>query len=138
LIDKEIDTAGTSATGSDRQKILVGDGIGDNTKAVGCSRSFVDPPYGYPNHCIEPIDTKNCQKLTDRNVKIAVLYTTYFPLPDNKFYMDWMAPFQDTIPKKMQEFASPSLYIEANPTEGIDDAMKVLFEMIVSSPRITS
>jgi hypothetical protein len=38
----------------------------------------------------------------------------------------------------MSACASPGLYFEVSPTEGISAAMKALFLKTISSPRITS
>ena len=76
--------------------------------------------------------------LEHRGVKIAVLYTTYLPLPSNSWYNTWIKPFQSEIPTKMQACASPGFYFEVSPTEGITDAMKALFLKVIRAPRITS
>jgi hypothetical protein len=127
--------AGTSA--ADRQKIVffVSDGVGDSAKANGCTS-----PKGKVNstRCIEPIDVKHCAALKARNIKIAVLYTTYLPLPDNSFWKTWVKPFDGSIATKMQECASPGYYFQVSPEEGISQAMETLFRRIVSAPRITS
>jgi len=67
-----------------------------------------------------------------------VLYTTYLPLPTNDWYNKWISPFQSEIPTKMQACASPGLYFEVTPTQGIADAMKALFLKVIRAPRITS
>ncbi|PZM13081.1 TadE/TadG family type IV pilus assembly protein [Rhizobium tubonense] len=134
-IDKEIDTAGDGSSNTQPQKIVyfVGDGVGDSNKPKGCTKKLKDA-----TRCIEPIDTSYCKKLKDRKIKIAVLYTTYLPLPTNGFYNYWIAPFQTSIGSKMEECASPDLYFEVSPTDGIDAAMKALFQKAVASARITS
>ncbi|WP_183830482.1 hypothetical protein, partial [Rhizobium sp. BK377] len=127
---------GKGTSNADRQKIVffVADGVGDSYKAAGCT----SPKGSNGGRCIEPIDTTYCKKLKDRGIKVAVLYTTYLPLPDNGFYNDWVKPFETKIAAKMQECASPGFYFAVSPTEGIEEAMKALFLKIVSSPRITS
>lgn len=86
----------------------------------------------------EPIDIRLCNALKAENYKIAVLYTTYLPLPTNGWYNTWIAPFQNEIPTKMQACASDGLYFEVTPTQGIEEAMSALFMKIVTQPRITS
>ena len=63
-----------------------------------------------------------------------MLYTTYLPLPKNS----WYNTFQSQIPTKMAECASPGLYFEVTPTDGIADAMKALFLKVIKQPRLTS
>lgn len=127
---------GKGTSNADRQKIVffVADGVGDSYKPSGCT----SPKGANGGRCIEPIDTTYCKKLKDRGIKVAVLYTTYLPLPDNGFYTDWVRPFETKIAAKMQECASPGFYFAVSPTEGIEEAMKALFLKIVSAPRITS
>ncbi len=129
-------TIGKGTSDADRQKIVffVADGVGDSAKPSGCT----SPRGANGNRCIEPIDVKSCTALKDKGIKIAVLYTTYLPLPENGFYNDWVKPFEGKISTKMQECASPGLYFAVSPTDGIAEAMQALFMKIVSTPRITS
>nr|CAD6414391.1 membrane protein [Rhizobium sp. Q54] len=137
--DKITGLAGTGNSAADRQKIvfMVSDGVGDHYKPTGCTspKGIVD---NTPGRCIEPIDTKHCDDLKKRNIKIAILYTTYLPLEENDFWRRWVKPFGDKIGSKMQECASPGYYFEVSLEQGIEDAMKALFHKIVSTPRITS
>ncbi|MBY5700836.1 TadE/TadG family type IV pilus assembly protein [Rhizobium leguminosarum] len=136
-IESEIKGAiGKGTSNADRQKIVffVADGVGDSYKPTGCT----SPKGANGGRCIEPIDTSDCKKLKDRGIKVAVLYTTYLPLPDNGFYNDWVKPFETKIAAKMEECATPGFYFAVSPTEGIEEAMEALFLKIVSAPRITS
>ncbi|MDR9773468.1 pilus assembly protein [Rhizobium hidalgonense] len=129
-------TIGAGTSNADRQKIVffVADGVGDSYKPAGCT----SPKGTNGGRCIEPIDTNYCKKLKDRGIKVAVLYTTYLPLPDNGFYNDWVKPFESKIATKMEECATPGFYFAVSPTDGIEEAMEALFLKIVSAPRITS
>jgi Flp pilus assembly protein TadG len=138
-IDAEITATGTAGTGSsnaDRQKIVffVADGVGDSYKPTGCT----SPKGASGGRCIEPIDTKTCTTLKNKGIKVAVLYTSYLPLPENDFYNSWVKPFEGKISSKMQECATPGLFFAVSPTDGIEEAMQALFMKIVSMPRITS
>ncbi|GAA3095640.1 pilus assembly protein [Rhizobium viscosum] len=129
-----IDPAGDGTSNISPEKILffVSDGVGDSYKPSTCTKKTTG------GRCQEPIDTSFCKPLKDRGVKIAVLYTTYLPLPSNNWYNDWIRPFQSEIPSRMAACASPGLYFEVSPTEGIADAMKALFLKVIRAPRITS
>jgi Flp pilus assembly protein TadG len=129
-----ITAPGTGTTSVDPQKVLffVADGVGDSYKPSACTKKTTS------GRCQEPIDTSFCAPLKARGVKIAVLYTTYLPLPKNSWYNTWISPFQSQIPTKMAECASPGLYFEVTPTDGIADAMKALFLKVVRQPRLTS
>jgi len=77
-----------------------------------------------------------------------VLYTTYLALPTNAWYNSWIAPFNagpyspasvnSEIAQKMQSCASPGLFFEVTPTQGISDAMTKLFQKAVADARIAS
>ncbi|WP_438753474.1 TadE/TadG family type IV pilus assembly protein [Pararhizobium sp. O133] len=134
-INAEIDTPGSGASSSSPEKIVffVADGVGDSNKPKGCTQKLSGS-----TRCQEPIDPTYCTTLKDRGIKIAVLYTTYLPLPNNSWYNSWIKPFQAKIGTKMQECASPGFYFEVSPTEGIETAMKALFNKVVRTPRLTS
>lgn len=123
---------GTSSANPDKVVFFVSDGVGDSYKPSGCTKKLTG------GRCQEPIDTKLCTALKDKGYRIAVLYTTYLPLPTNDWYKTWISPFQSQISTKMQECASPGLFFEVSPTEGITDAMAALFKRVITSPRLTS
>lgn len=133
-IGEEIGTPGNGLTAATPEKIvfLVSDGVGDSYKPKGCTSKLSG------SRCQEPIDTKSCTALKTKGIKIAVLYTTYLPLPNNKWYMQWIDPFQSTIGTKMQECASPGFYFEVPPSQNLEGAMKTLFNKVVHTPRLTS
>lgn len=93
---------GDGNTQTQPQKILffVSDGVGDSYKPSTCTKATTG------GRCQEPIDTSFCKPLKDKGIKIAVLYTTYLPLPNNSWYNSWIKPFQSQIPTKMAECAS--------------------------------
>jgi hypothetical protein len=97
--------------------------------------------------CQEPINTALCTTIKNRGIKIAVLYTTYLQLPTNAWYMSWIDPFNQgpwgpspnsKIAQNMQSCASPGLYFEVSPTQGISDAMNALFQKAVADARISN
>jgi Flp pilus assembly protein TadG len=127
-------TAGTGSSAGNPEKILffVSDGVGDAYKPSTCTKKTTG------GRCQEPIDTTQCEVLKNKGYRIAVLYTTYLPLPTNGWYKTWIKPFQNEIPTRMQSCASPGLYFEVSPSQGISDAMNALFLKIVTSPRLAS
>lgn len=132
--DKAIGASGDGASAAHPQQMLffVADGVADAYYPSTCSR----PTTG--GRCQEPLKPKDCQALKDRGVKIAVLYTTYLPLPTNSWYQTWIAPFAPKIGTNMEACASPGLYFEVSPSQGIAEAMEVLFKRAVSQARVTS
>ena len=143
-IDDAISKPGAGTTSAAPQKYLffVSDGVADRVNgSPGCSRPVTnssDPQTG-KNYvrCQEPLDVSFCTKIKDRGIKIAVLYTTYLPLPSNAWYNTWIAPFASQIGPSMQSCASPGLYFEVSPTQGISEAMNALFQKAVAQARLT-
>lgn len=133
-IGNKMGVAGDGKTASTPEKIVffVSDGVGDSNKPTGCTKLTTG------GRCQEPIDTKACVALKNKGYKIAVLYTTYLPLPTNSWYNTWIKPFQSEISTKMQECASPGYFFEVGPSQGITEAMNTLFLKIVSTPRLAS
>lgn len=133
-IKTKMGTQGTGASATNTEKVVffVADGVGDSYKPTGCTKATTS------GRCQEPIDTKYCDALKAANYKIAVLYTTYLPLPTNGWYNSWIAPFQSQIPTRMKACASDGLYFEVSPTQGIADAMNALFMKVVNTPRLTT
>jgi Flp pilus assembly protein TadG len=132
-----------NGTSSAPQKYLffVSDGVADEYN-TGCLK-----PTAGGGRCQSPIDTSLCTTLKNRGIKIAVLYTTYLALPTNAWYNSWIAPFNpgpygpspnSQIAINMQSCASPGLYFEVSPTQGISQAMNKLFQKAVADARISS
>ena len=143
-IDDAIAKPGAGTTSAAPQKYLffVSDGVADRINgSPGCSQPVTnasDPQTG-KNYvrCQEPLNVSFCTKIKDRGIKIAVLYTTYLPLPTNAWYNSWIAPFTSQIGANMQSCASPGLYFEVSPTQGISEAMNALFQKAVAQARLT-
>ncbi|MCZ4430113.1 pilus assembly protein TadG-related protein [Agrobacterium sp. SOY23] len=132
-IGDKIGSSGTGASSASPDKIIffVSDGVGDSYKPSTCTKKTTS------GRCQEPIDIKYCTKLKEKGFRIAVLYTTYLPLPTNDWYNSWIKPFQSEIGARMQTCASPGLFFEVSPSQGISDAMSALFKKAITSPRLT-
>eukprot|EP01032_Pedospumella_encystans_P004671 gene4671-5548_t len=104
---------GDGATAANPEKIVffVSDGVANYMNRTSCMRRTNN------NRCMEPVNLSSCTALKDQGYRIAVLYTTYLPLPTNSFYRNWIAPFQPDIPTVMHTCASPGLYFEVSPSE---------------------
>jgi Flp pilus assembly protein TadG len=132
-----------AGTSSAPQKYLffVSDGVADENNGGSCLK----PTTG--GRCQSPLNPALCTTIKNRGIKIAVLYTTYLALPTNDWYNSWIAPFNlgpygpspnSEIAQNMQSCASPGLYFEVSPTEGISQAMNTLFQKAVADARISS
>ncbi|HEY4919598.1 MAG TPA: pilus assembly protein TadG-related protein [Xanthobacteraceae bacterium] len=79
------------------------------------------------------VDTSWCSIVKNRGIRIAVIYTTYLPLPTNSWYNTYIAPFQSEIGPTLQSCASPGLYFEVNTNQDISAAMSALFVQALQS-----
>jgi len=102
---------------------LVSDGVEDENVNGGRQQSV--------------LNTSLCTTIKNRGIRIAVLYTTYLPLPTNSWYNTYIAPFQSNIGPTMESCASPGLYFEVSPSQGIPQAMTQLFQQAVQTARLT-
>jgi Flp pilus assembly protein TadG len=82
-------------------------------------------------------DTSWCTTVKNRGIRIAMLYTTYLPLPTNSWYNTYIAPFQPQIAGNMQNCASPGLFFQVSTDQDISAAMQALFQQAVATARLT-
>jgi Flp pilus assembly protein TadG len=140
-INSAISAPGPGTSGSPQKYLFfVSDGVADEQNS-GCLK----PKSG--QRCQSPINTALCTTIKNRGIKIAVLYTTYLALPTNAWYNSWIAPFNpgpwgpspnSEIAQNMESCASPGLFFEVSPTQGISQAMTTLFQKAVADARISS
>jgi len=132
--------AGTSSAPL-KYLFFVSDGVADEYN-TSCTKPTVSG-----GRCQSPINPALCTTLKNRGIKIAVLYTTYLALPTNAWYMSYIDPFNvgpygpspnSEIAQNMQSCASPGLYFEVSPTQGISAAMNALFQKAIADARIAS
>jgi Flp pilus assembly protein TadG len=116
------DPGGGTSNASDKPQevlFLVTDGVGD--AMISGSRK------------IGVITTSLCDTIKTRGIRIAVLYTSYLPLPTNGFYNGNVAPFQSNIGPTLQSCASPGLYFQVNTGDDISAALIALFKLAIPS-----
>ncbi len=125
--------SGLSSTSTQKVLFIVSDGVNDG----------YDCGYSNGSSCrrITPMNTATCTTLKARGVRIAVLYTTYLLLNQgqNSFFDSYVRPYltpTSQVATAMQSCASPGLYFEVSPSQGISDAMQALFKKVVSVVRI--
>lgn len=123
---------GTGAANSTPQEVLfiVSDGVDDKSSTT-CSQ----PLDG--SRCQQPFSTTWCTTVKNRGIRIAVLYTTYLPLPTNSWYNEWIAPFQSQIATNLESCASPGLYFSITTDGDISAAMQALFQQAVNTARLS-
>ena len=112
---------GTGAVNDKPQEVMifVTDGVEDENVNGKRQQSLMDPSW--------------CTIIKNRGIRIAVLYTTYLPLPTNSWYNTYIAPFQAQIGPTLQSCASPGLYFEVNTNDDISAAMSALFQNAVQT-----
>ena len=118
---------GTNKAGDTPQEILfiVTDGVEDENVSGSRQQSTM-------------IGTKDwCTPLKTKGVKIAILYTEYFPLPTNSWYNTYIAPIQPSIGTTLQNCASSGLYYEVGLGQDISAALTELFQSAVASAHLT-
>ena len=113
--------SGTSTAGDTPQEVLfiVTDGVEDET--VNGSRVQ------------SQMSNTQCNTVKNRGIRIAVLYTTYLPLPTNSWYNTYISPFQANIASNLQNCASPGLFYQVSTDGDISAAMASLFQLAVQS-----
>lgn len=78
-----------------------------------------------------------CTTIKNRGIRIAILYTTYKPLPTNSFYNNHVAPFQNNIGPTLQACASTGLYSVVDTGGDISTALQTLTSKALKSSHLT-
>lgn len=113
--------SGTNIKGDTPQEVMffVTDGVEDEDVSGGRQQSLMDPTW--------------CTTIKNRGIRIAVLYTVYYPLPTNSWYNTYVAPFQTQIGPTLQSCASPGLFFQVDTGGDISAALTALFQTAVQS-----
>jgi len=116
---------GTNASGDSPQEVLflVTDGVEDELSNGSRVQSLMSTSW--------------CNTIKNRGIRIAVIYTTYYPLPTNSWYTTYIDPFQTKIGPNMQSCASPGLFFQVDTGGDISAAMSALFNITVQSAYIS-
>jgi Flp pilus assembly protein TadG len=125
-------TSGTnvSCTGGSRQEAPIA--------ATSASTSSSTTPSQVPS-------VATCTAIKNRGIKIAVLYTVYYPLDsggmgswyDNHIYEFQPNGVDQVGPSLQQNCASPGLYYQVQVGENISAALVTLFQMALQSSHLT-
>ncbi|MBV9556965.1 MAG: pilus assembly protein [Pseudolabrys sp.] len=136
-----IPAPGTGQSSTSRQALLffVSDGMADEVDPGNCFGKLISSQ----TRCIQPVNTALCTAIKNRGIRIAVLYTTYLTLPQSGKGSDsWsttnVMPQVPNVSPAMKACASPGLFFEVTPTQGIGDAMNALFLQAVATARLTN
>ena len=119
---------GTSQASAQEYVIIVSDGVTDE--------------YRNGSRVIAPINTALCTSLKNAGVQVATLYTTYYPIPNNSFYMQHVAPYNpgganDQLAAAMQSCASsPDLFQKVAVGGNISQALQNIFTKLLQRSRL--
>lgn len=133
---------GTNASGDTPQEVLffVTDGVEDQYE-----NPALNPTSGTPGRQQYLMNSNFdwCSQIKNRGIRIAVLYTTYYPLPTNGWYVNFdgsgngIASFQTQIGPQLQACASPGLFFQVDTGGDISGALAALFTSAVQSAYIS-
>jgi Flp pilus assembly protein TadG len=116
---------GTNQSGDTPQEVMffVTDGVQDQMVSGSRVQALMNPSY--------------CTTIKNRGIRIAVLYTTYLPLPTNAWYVRYIAPFQPNIGPNLQSCASAGLYYAVTTDQDISAALINLFHSALATAHLT-
>jgi hypothetical protein len=120
---------GTNVPGDTPKEVLffVTDGVEDEASLI---------------RLIQPINANGsanyCAQIKDRGIKIAILYTEYYPVTSNPFYNVNVAPFQTQIGPALKACASTGLYIDAQIGDNLGQDLAQLFQLVVQSAALSN
>jgi Flp pilus assembly protein TadG len=123
-----IPKGGTGANGDVAEEVLlvVTDGVEDTVNGSSLSIGTWDATA-----------QAACTTMKNNGVKIAILYTTYYPTPGFWLYNDYVEPVQSQIGSVLQTCASPGLYMQASSDSAISQDLQTLFLIASASPKLT-
>ena len=137
---------GTNNAGDAPQGVLliVTDGVDDvglyNSSSCNTSEQWgFSNNYGNFTRCEQPVNTALCSTIKARGIRIAVLYTVYYPLTSNSWYTSTVAPFISQVESNLQNCASSTNLFAAVSTDGdITAALQQLFiNAVNTAPHLT-
>jgi hypothetical protein len=120
---------GTNVPGDTPKEVLffVTDGVEDEANLI---------------RLIQPINANGsanyCTQIKNRGIKIAILYTEYFPVTSNAFYNGNVAPIQTQIGPALLACASQGLYIDAQIGDNLGQDLAQLFQLVVQSAALSN
>jgi Flp pilus assembly protein TadG len=129
---------GLSASSPQKVLFIVTDGLADEVNPGNCAAWPNGNLITGQSRCIEPINTSLCTTIKNRGIRIALLYTTYLLPNSDSWSNSNVVPLLPSIAPAMQACASPGLYFEVSPTQGISQAMNALFQKVISTAHITN
>ncbi len=121
---------GTNVAGDTPQEVLflVTDGVEDEMSGSNRLIQQINGSSG----------TNYCTQIKNRGIRIAVLYTDYYPVTSNPFYVQNVQPFQPDIGSALQTCASPNLFYDAGIGSDLGAALQTLFNTVTQTAHLTN
>ncbi len=108
---------GLSESSRTKQIVFVTDGVADYYNSGGQRK-------------IETINPGLCAPVKAKKVTLIVLYTRYYRLPKNSFYMNNVDPWFNTIETELRKCASDGMFITADNEVEMNSAFKRIFTVL--------
>jgi Flp pilus assembly protein TadG len=124
---------GTNVSGDTPQEVLflVTDGVEDDVSA-SCSQTLDG------TRCQAPLNPALCTTIKNRGIRIAILYTDYYQVTANSWYVNWIEPFQPSIATNLESCASSGLFYDAGlDSSNLGGALQTLFNTVVQTAHLT-
>jgi len=120
---------GTSTANDKPQEVLfiVTDGMED--ESVAGARTFLLNGSS--------VNTNWCETIKKRQIRIAILYTTYLPITTDSWTTQNVSQYFSKIAPALQACASPGLFYQASVNDDLSADLKQLFQTTVASAHLT-
>jgi Flp pilus assembly protein TadG len=83
------------------------------------------------------VNTNWCTTIKNRQIRIAILYTTYLPITTDPWTTQNVSQYFDDIAPALQACASPGLFYQASVDDNLSDDLKKLFQTTVATAHLT-
>lgn len=125
-VQTNIPRAGNGSTSASRLQLLIflTDGVSNSLRTATCKGGQRWAPLG---QCIGPLQTKVCDQMKQRGIRIAIIDTTYLPIPTSPYFMRRVDPFLAQVRPNLEACASPGLFRTVDYGQSVDEALKSLF-----------
>lgn len=125
-VQATIPKAGNGSTAASRLQLLIflTDGVSNSMRAATCKGGQRWMPL---SQCIGPLQTRICDQMKQRGIRIAIIDTTYLPIPTSPYFMRRVDPFLAQVRPNLEACASPGLFRTVEFGQPVDEALKSLF-----------
>lgn len=119
---RRVGTKIEEAPEKDHFAIVITDGVADYAAGPRIQRAF---------------STDDCAALREAGATVAVIYTTYLPIPSNNWWRTHIDPFDEQIAPNLESCADEGWYFEARFEEDIEAALLKIMDRAIPNPLLT-